>query len=286
VLSVAQRSQVGKAEKPPSVARGDASRLPWAWDDLCFGVAFNSPDWEGTRDLVNGLAPVTRSGVAWTRDAAGNTAANLSNSAYILFPDNPAHDRPTTELTAYVRLKWAGTSDTYGGLLSNKISLSSPWATWAINQNSTNGGWLEAQTSNAGTYWGITSAGVPLLTTEFSSVFLRWRSGELSTLHVLSERGQTRSVADSGTAPTGSLTYQAGEAIRVNASEDTASNFSGHYSQAMVWSRRLSTVEMQALVADPFGWISPARTTVVLGGAFPILPSVVARGAAGGTSWR
>jgi hypothetical protein len=38
----------------------------------------------------------------------------------------------------------------------------------------------------------------------------------------------------------------------------------GAYSQAMVWSRRLTDTELQALVEDPYGWYSPRRSTVIV----------------------
>lgn len=273
MLTLVERASVGRNEKPSTIVREQACRLPWAWNGLCFAVPFHVADNEGTRDIATNTAPVTRSNLAWTRDAGGNTAADMSNSAYLLYPDLPTHDRPSTELTVFARLKWAGTSDTYGGIVSNKISLSSPWSTWALNQAGTSSGQIEGQVTTAGVYWGITTSGVALLTSEVSNVFLRWRLGDKATLHVLSERGRTLSTADSGGAlPTGSLTYQAGEAIRINASEDVAANFSGHYSQVMVWSRQLSTVEMQALTCDPFGWYAPRRESLVVASPFPVAP--------------
>lgn len=286
MLARSRKAAPGKDQKPDKLTLRDNARLPWAWTGLCFGTAFATASNDGMRDVVNNIAPTTSSSISWTRDTAGNTAANMSNASYIQYPDNAVHDRPSTELTVYVRLKWAGTSDTFGGIMVNRISTSTPWSTWAINQNSTNGGWIEASTANAGTYWGITTAGVPLLTTEFSNIFLRWRSGELSTLKILGERGNTRSLVDSGTAPTGNLTYQAGESIYVNSSEVSTANFSGHYSQCMVWSRKLTDVEMQALVSDPFGWYSPRETSIGAGSGYPVFASGFTHASAGLTAWR
>jgi hypothetical protein len=273
MLTIATRAPAGRAIKPTAAVRGQSARLPWVWPGLCFGVIFNESSTEGTRDIVGGVAPTALTNVAWTRSGAGNSAADMSNTAYIQYPDHPAHDRPDTELTVCVRLRWAGTADAWGGLVVNRISLASPWSTWALTQRSTFGGQVCGQITVDGTVHSVADIDVttPLSTTEFSSAFLRWRSGQALSLDVFGERGQTvASSVDGSGATTGSLTYQAGEAIRINTSEDPASNFSGHYSQVMAWSRKLTDTEMIALTQDPFGWYSPRRESIGVASPYPL----------------
>jgi hypothetical protein len=43
------------------------------------------------------------------------------------------------------------------------------------------------------------------------------------------------------------------------------------YSQALMWSRKLGGAEVQALVADPYGWYSPRRATVITSSPY-VLP--------------
>ena len=58
---------------------------------------------------------------------------------------------------------------------------------------------------------------------------------------------------------------QAPQPIRINATDNPAiGTYCGSYSQAMVWSRRLTDTELQAIVADPYGWYSPRRSTVIV----------------------
>jgi hypothetical protein len=275
MLTITPREAIGRAEKPVAVFRGQAARLPWAWTGLCFGVAFNESSNEGTRDIVNNISSTTQANLAWTRDSGGNTAADLPNAAYIQYPDNPQHDRPDTEITVCARLRWAGTSDAWGGIVINRISLASPYSTWALTQRQSFGGQITGQVTVGGTVVSVANldatAAPAISTAEFSTVFLRWRSTEAITMDIFGERGQTVAAIVGASTPTGSLTYQTGEAIRINASEDPAANFSGHYSQIMVWNRKLTNTEMVWLVQDPFGWYSPRRETVGIGSPYPLI---------------
>jgi hypothetical protein len=271
MLTIVSHESVGRGEKPPTVTRGQSSRLPWAWTGLCFGVAFHQSGTEGVRDTVNNIAPSSQTNVTWTRDSGGNTAANMTNSSYIQYSDNPTHDQPSTELTVYVRLKWAGTSDAWGGIAINRISLSSPWSTWALNQWESNPGTVQGQITVGGQAWPTVPVATTLPTGEFSNIFLRWRSGEQVRHDAFGERGQTILSGISPDPATGTLTYQAGEGIRINASEDPAGNFSGHYSQVLVWNRKLTVTEMVWMTQDPFGWYSPRRETIAVGSPYPLV---------------
>lgn len=273
MLTVSAREAPGRAEKPVGIVRGQASRLPWAWTGLCFGVAFHQSGNDGARDIVNNVAPTVMSNVAWTRDSGGNTAANMSNTSYIQYPDNPVHDNPSTELTVHVRLKWAGTSDTWGGVVNNRYAQGvAPYDTWSLVQVNTAAGVIGGDVYVGGLSRSVANdtSGTAVSTTEFSSAFMRHRSGETLVLDIFGERGQTVASAFGDGPVTGTLGYAANQGIWINASDDPSGNFSGHYSQVMVWNRKLTTTEMIWLVQDPFGWYSPRRESIGVASPYPI----------------
>lgn len=277
MLTIAPRESIGRSQKPTTVMRGQASRLPWAWTGLCFAVPFHQSGNEGTRDIANNVTPSIRNNVLWTRDASGNTAGDLraETDARLEYPDTPTHDRPSTELTVHVRLKWNGFlngwPEFYGGIACNRISTIEPWSTWAVNQNAGNNGIIEGQVTVNGKVRPLLATDVTLPTTEYSNIFLRWRSGEAVVMDIFGEHGQTLTSSAGSATASGTLTYQAGEGIRINAGEDQSVNFTAYYSQVMVWSRKLTTTEMTWLTQDPFGWYSPRRETVGISSPYPLI---------------
>lgn len=272
MLALVARSGGAYHEKPAEVSRGAASRLAWAWDGLCFGVPFHDADRNGMRDIANNQPVATLAGSAgtWSRDNRGNPALLLSStgSGYLTYADSPRHDRPTTALTVYARFKQATAGNTDGGIICNVYSAGSPWQTWALLNDSAATRKIQGSIALGSTpnFFGDTAV-IP--TTEYVSVFLRWRSGEGANLIVLGERGNTLTSMTSATL-TGSIGYNAGQGIRINSNE-AGSTADARYSQCMVWSRRLGDTEIASLVADPFGWYSPRRETVVLASPFPVV---------------
>ena len=274
MLAVVERAAPGKQDKPSGIVRGQAARLPWAWNGLCFGAPMHETSQEGLRDVVNNVALSAVGTVAWGRDNRGNTCVSLTDLGYVDYPDHPRHDQPSTELTAYIRFQRSTLAgQTEGGYFVNKYDTAAPWVTWGIQGDAAVTGKAEAYIAVGGvsTLFGD-SAVIP--TTEYVSAFLRWRSGEVPRLDVLGERGNTLSTVSGGGTLTGALSYNAGQGIRVNVNEG-GTYMAANYSQAMVWSRRLNDNELAWLVADPFGWYSPRRESVVLASPIPIvaLPS-------------
>jgi hypothetical protein len=107
--------------------------------------------------------------------------------------------------------------------------------------------------------------------TSWISVFLRWRSGESPVQDVLGERGQTLSSTPYGAPLTGTLSYGSSQPIRISCGEDPAvGTYTAALSQVMLWSRRLTDVELQAIVADPYGWYSPRRETIGISSPYPL----------------
>jgi hypothetical protein len=267
MLTIVQRGGATR-EKPSEAVRGFASRLPWAWDGLCLAVPFNDPTQDSARDLIWGAPPSQASGLVWTRDARGNAALNLGSSSYIRYPDNPAHNKPSDAITTYVRARNAGAAEVSSGVFSKRYGDNSPWASWAIVSQDASGQLRGHLAVDAGVYYWDTAYN--LSTTEYSSVFMRWQSGGELTLDVFGERGNTLLSSHSGLFPTGHVPYASGEPLSINATEVITNNSNNDYSQCMLWSRRLSDTELQALVADPFGWYSPRRETVGVGSPYPI----------------
>src|SRR5688572_27632055 len=105
MLTVVERSAVGFATKPSDVVRGEASRLSWAWDGLCFAVPFHQATGEGARDIVNNAAVAVLTDQNWSRDSRGNPALFVGTTGAAKWTDHPQHDRPSTELTACVRFR-------------------------------------------------------------------------------------------------------------------------------------------------------------------------------------
>lgn len=259
-------------EKPIEIVRRSAARQPWAWDGLCFACPFHEASNEGFRDIANNVAPSEVNAVGWITDDAGNTAANMGNTSYVGWPDHPQHDRPSTAITIYVRLKRVGTSDAWGGIVVNYYATTDPWDTWAIYQQDTGAGTLGAMINLNGVRYAWDEPTV-FPSTEYVNIFMRWARPGSPNLSVFGNRGNLLSSINSGVTDTSgdSLTYAAGMGLRLNASEILTENYSAHYSQVMVWNRSLSNIEVASLVSDPFGWYSPRRETVVLAGPFPII---------------
>lgn len=261
----------GFLEKSVEPVRGDVSRLSWAWDGLCFAVPFNDATRDSARDMVVNAAPSVVSGLAWTKDNRGNPAALLGATSYIDYPDNPAHNKPSTQITAYVRLRRAGTPDSSGGVAGKRTSTGT-FLSWAFYDSDTRPQAMQAYLSVGGAAYSIRYDAYLIPDTEWTSFFLRWTSGATARFDILGERGTVIGSATSDSVLTGIIPYSAGEPIRINASDITTQNYYGAYSQVMLWSRVLTDAEIQALVADPFGWYAPRRETVVTAGVYPIVP--------------
>ena len=281
MLAVVARSGGADLEKPAEVMRGQAARLSWAWDRLCFATTFNAQTHAGMRDVVSGVAPSTVAETIWTRDRRGNPVLRFTEPGTAprmeWTPDYPTHRQPTTALTAYVRMQRLGTPDSDGAAFCMPYGFTDPWETWSIAAPSGAETTLYGEIGIGTTQYLVgNTATIP--TTEQVSAFLRWRSGEAPRLDVLGERGNLISGLTGGTVGTGSLAYAAGNGVRLNCHESTSSNYYGYYSQAMVWSRRLTDVEIVALVSDPFGWYAPQRTRLTVAGPFPVGPGMAAMG--------
>lgn len=270
MLTIVQRGGATR-EKPPEIVRRHASRLPWAWAGLCFAVPFNEPVRDAARDLIFNVAPSGIVGtLTWIRDDRGSSALHLDSGGGIDYPDTAAHNQPQTEITTYVRLRNGGTGQVSAGVFGKEIDTVDPWNSWLIQHSDSGGSVLAAQltVNSAYTFW---ESGYVLPTTKWVSVFLRWRSGGAATLDILDERGQSLSSTNSGVTQTGSITYAAGKPIQININTTGQNRFDAYYSQAMLWSRRLTDTEMQALVADPYGWYSPRRETIGLSSPYPLV---------------
>lgn len=264
----------GFLEKSTEPVQGYASRLPWAWDGLCFAVPFNDSSQQSARDLVANAAPSEWSGSpTWTADNRGNTALLLDSTSYIGYADNPIHNKPSTALTVYVRLRRAGSPTPPKGIAGKVYAppFTDPWTTWGIQSTDTDTVKLATSITVGGVNNYFENTSYSTDTTTWLSVFTRWRSGSTLTQDVLGEHGQLYSTVSSGTI-TGTLSYPGTSyPLRINALDDPAGNHYAAYSQVLVWSRRLTDTEVQALVSDPFGWYAPRRETVVIGGAFPLI---------------
>lgn len=271
MLTVVQRGGATR-EKPPEAVRGQSSRLPWAWDGLCFGVPFNDATQDSARDLVANARPTVVPNLIWEKDNRGNPAAILHNNAYFEYPYNPQHNKPSTALTVYARVRRIGYGVGVGSaLFAKRISTSTPFVTWNIQQSEGIPEALEGCISiNPDTLVFYRCDSYSLDTSSWVSVFNRWTSGTAPQIDVLSERGTVLGTGVYGSAVSGTLAYATGEPIRINASEVTTNNWDGSYSQAMVWSRRLTDTELQALVADPYGWYSPRRETIGISSPYPL----------------
>ncbi len=275
MLTVVQRGGANR-EKPPEIVRGQASRLPWVWDGLCFAVPFNDNTRDSARDLVYNVAPETFTGTLdWQRDNRGNTALHLDASSSIDYPDTPAHNKPSTQITAYVRFRRVGTGEAAGGIFLKMYDFFAPGSStglsWCIQHDDAGNNTLGANLGIGGVqnYWNDPAYVVN--TTDWISVFMRWRTGEAPTMQILGERGNVLSTSSFGSTLGSSIPYATDFPIRLNGMDNATVNYNLAYSQAMLWSRKLTDTELQALVADPYGWYSPRRETVGLSSPYPLI---------------
>lgn len=271
MLAIADRSGAN-LEKPGAIVRGQACRLPWTWDGLCFGVPFHQADRAGMRDIVTGTAPSTVTEALWTIDNRGNPVLRFSEpgtSPHLEWSADPFFKRPTTALTAYVRMRRLGTPDGDGAAFSMPYDFADPWETWCIGAPVADVTKLYGEIGIGTTQYIVGNTAV-IPTTQQVSVFLRWTSGTAPQLNVYGERGDTISAITGGVTGTGSLNYMAGQNLSLNCHEADTANYYGYYSQAMVWNRKLTDTEIVALVQDPFGWYAPRRETIVVASPFPI----------------
>lgn len=271
MLSIIERSGAGKFDKPTELAlasaRGQASRLPWVWDGLVFAVPMHEASNEGLRDVANTKQYASKQGVSWKWDGQGQPAAQMttaSSGGWVNYANYPVHDSPSAAVTVYVRVKRLGTGDPGTAWLSNFWDSSN--MSYGIGHDSNAIPYGHLRLGSVNTRVGDLPAPS---TTEFSSIFFRWRSGEAPRLDMLGERGNTVATLTHGSTLSGTISYASGNGIYLN-SLDGFYKTDSQFSQAMVWARRLNDVELTLLVADPFGWYSPRRETVVLAGPFPI----------------
>jgi hypothetical protein len=262
-------------DKPTEIVRGDATRMPWAWAGLSFGVALQETSNEGFRDIVNGIACNVQNQTTWTRDNRGNTALFWTNGVggrYVSWPDSPVHDSPTTAITAYVRLKPTTSGMvTDGGAFYMPYDVIPPYSSWGIQGGNPDPNTMYGTLSLGTTTEYSTPMTATLPTTEWCSVFLRWQSGGLLTMDVLGERGNIFSTVTRSGALSGSIGYNAGTGLRVNATASNTNNYAASYSQALLWNRRLTDTELAALVSDPYGWYSPRPETLGVSSPYPLI---------------
>lgn len=265
------RRGAANLDKPTEQVRGAASRLPWAWAGLCFGAAMHDANPDGFRDIVNGLAPSAIGQIAWTRDDRGNPAATFINNSYCDYGDQPIHERPTTAVTAYVRLKPNVASATDGAAFYMPYEDAAPWSSWGIQAGNTDPASLYGSISLGTTTEYITPETGAISPTSWQSLFLRWQSGSALMLDVLGERGNRITSVTTGTPLTGSIGYNPGWGLRINAAASPFTRYEGTYSQAMLWNRRLTDTELSALVADPYGWYSPSPQSLGISSPYPLV---------------
>lgn len=284
-LSLATRT-AGRHLKPADIVRGKAARLSWVWDSLCLGVPLAETSREGFRDVANNVLGILATGSAdgtgvlgvgvptWTTDTRGNPACrfDLDAAVYVEFADYPQHDRPSSALTAYIRYKRNVAADDDGGLFANKHTFNaSPWTTWSLTGGPPGSNdKVYGSVSVGGTNFSLPVGTLTIPTTEYVSVFLRWRSGEAPRMDVYGETGKLLETLTGGSTATGTLTYAAGMPVRINASEGAQQGNGMDFSQALLWGRKLSDVEVASLVQDPFGWYAPRRESVLFAGPFPV----------------
>lgn len=278
------RERPGFLEKPGAVVRGDAARLPWAWDGLCFGVPVIDASRDSARDVVNDIAGSMGANFdssRFVKDPRGSAAVrfNKADEVYFDYADNPRHDRPSTALTVSARFRWRGASDAGGGIIENVYVFQvAPWCTWSIQMSDVqDASDMYGALTVGGTNTEIVTAGYATPTTDYVTAFLRWRSGEAARFDIYGDDGRSLNATTSGVL-TGTLSYNAGQGIRINANESPNNNVDMDFSQAMVWSRRLGDAEVKALVQDPFGWYAPRRSTVTVAAPFPVGPGLAAPG--------
>lgn len=273
MFALVDRTPVGRVDKPSTVVRGIQTRLPWAWTGLCFGVAFREPTTEGYRDYVTNRPYSSALGPLWTRDGRGNTAGgfDVAVNGYLEYAMAPQYERPTSEVTVYMRVKRRGNGVAWGGYVCKVYhATNSPWLSWGIAEDGGSAGKEYGHIAVGGTPYDTPDTGV-ISTTEWTNHFLRWRSGEAPKLEVYSEAGPLATSATYGGTVSGTLSYGVSQPLRINSNETGANQIAyAYYSQCMVWSRKLADAEVASLVADPFGWYAPRRETLVVANPFPI----------------
>lgn len=275
MLTIVQRGGATR-EKPPEIVRGQSSRLPWVWDGLCCAIPFNDATRDSSRDIVANVAPSEWNGTpTWGKDNRGNVAAFVDDPAYIGYPETPAHNKPTTALTVYARIRRTGTPFTSAGVFCKVHTPGvDPYMSWAIQVSDLDATALAAciAVNGVNIYW--VNDGYTTGTTLWMNVFMRWSSGSAPRQDILGERGETLAGMAYGSTVSGTVSYNTSVArpIRINAGDLPTSGVGRFaYSQCMLWSRRLTDAELQALVADPYGWYSPRRETIGVSSPYPLI---------------
>jgi hypothetical protein len=272
LLTIVRRAPAN-LDKPTEIVRGQASRLPWAWAGLCVGVALQEASNEGFRDIVNNIPSSTISLMGWVKDNRGNpsTSGTASNGSYVGWPDSPIHDSPKTAITAYVRTKPIALTEIDGGAWYMPYDSGPNYSSWGIQTGNPDPNTMYGSMSFGGGIEYATPATATVPSTEWCSVFLRWQSGDVLSMDVLGERGNTISSVTRSGSLSGSIGYASGLGLRMNTTFATTNNAGYAYSQGMVWNRRLTNTEMTALVSDPYGWYSPRRETVGTSSPYPLI---------------
>lgn len=274
MLAVVERTPSG-IEKPPQIVKGDLSRLPWAWAKLCYAVPFDESSNLGLRDIANNnnLVTVASTVPIWLRDTRGNTAYRVND--YVEYTNVPPYKYPAAEITAYFRMKRFGAFPDGAYLYEMGTGTAQMWT---ILGDPLSAGKMFATIELSSGSVTLAETGV-VPTTEYASVFFRWRSGEAPQLDVLGERGTVLTSVVHGSTATGTITHSGTSNIRFN-KPGSGTVKAGDFSQIMMWSRRLSDTETNLLATDPFGWYSPRRETVGQSGTYLLAPQQVINGTA------
>jgi hypothetical protein len=250
--------ETDQRKPPPSQAVGfGRAGNSWSWDGLCFALpmleAGNAAGW---REVVSGARPSVISGtITGGRDSRGQVIMRSPGGAhYVDYADNPAHKKPTSAITVYARFRYNGTSDwpwAIFGKVHTDGGVQSSYVVYADNTSCNLNGLIyatSAQVALDDTATGVVPTGV------YVNVFMRWRSGEIITLDVLSDGGAVAATQGrSATIPTGTIVYNSGASapMRIYGS-DLALGVGGDVSVFLVYARKLTDQECRALSCDPF----------------------------------
>jgi hypothetical protein len=243
--------------KPPAGQADQVGRdvNRWAWDGLSIAFPILEAGPAGWREVVTGIRPSSVVGtVTGGRDNRGQVVVSQSGSSgnYLEYADTPDHHSPTREITVVCRLRFNGTTATGAGIFGKVITsgAQASWAVFSADTIATLDGVLTTSGSPGGQNTDATAT-APLSTTAYTNVFFRWRDGEILTVDVLKDGGASagQSATSSGVV-TGTITYTSGP-MRIFGSDEVV-GVGGDVSTLLVYARKLTDVECQALAVDPF----------------------------------
>ena len=197
-------------------------------------------------DIVSDWVASTFTG-GWLKEGSYFDGVNQ----YAAFPHQSRQAEPTTEITVFIRWKWNGVSDDWGGLVNKPVLAGAPWHDYGIVQNAAFAGQLSFHVNDGAILQRTNPTPLALPTNRFVNIFGRWKSGEKLYINVYEDGGALYSNAETAGVIAGAIAPH-NDPIEVGSKTLGTTNFGGYFDCGGVWSRKIADGEISRICREPY----------------------------------